>query len=299
ECKKASPSKGLIAPHFPYVQIAKEYEAAGADCISVLTEPKWFLGSDTYLQEIAEAVSIPCLRKDFTVDAYMIYEAKLLNASAVLLICSILSEEEIREYIGVCDELGLSIILTHNSADRLINDTDELIEDHRILNCPNIGIGGFFGDRTPEGVRKFLSDCRPAMEKIAAAGMKFQYHNHGFEFEKFDGVTLFDILKNESDPELMGFTLDTYWVQYGGVCIVDLVNSLRGRINVFHFKDMAMTPEGQHFAPIGEGNLSWDTIIPAFAQAGAEYGFVEQDNTYGADPFDCLGKSYNYLAGKL
>ncbi len=198
-----------------------------------------------------------------------------------------------------CDELGLSIILTHNSADRLINDTDRLIEDHRIMNCPNIGIGGFFGDRTPEGVRKFLSDCRPAMEKIAAAGMKFQYHNHGFEFEKFDGVTLFDILKNESDPELMGFTLDTYWVQYGGVCIVDLVNSLRGRINVFHFKDMAMTPEGQHFAPIGEGNLSWETIIPAFAQAGAEYGFVEQDNTYGADPFDCLGKSYNYLAGKL
>ena len=72
ECKKASPSKGLIAPDFPYVQIAGEYEAAGADCISVLTEPKWFLGSDRYLQEIAEAVKIPCLRKDFTVDEYMI-----------------------------------------------------------------------------------------------------------------------------------------------------------------------------------------------------------------------------------
>ena len=87
ECKKASPSKGLIAPDFPYLQIAKEYEAAGADAISVLTEPKWFLGSDTYLKEIASAVSTPCLRKDFTVDDYMIYEAKLLGASAVLLIC--------------------------------------------------------------------------------------------------------------------------------------------------------------------------------------------------------------------
>ena len=86
ECKRASPSKGLIAPDFPYLQIAKDYAAAGADAISVLTEPKWFLGSDTYLQEIAAAVQIPCLRKDFTVDAYMIYEAKLLGASSVLLI---------------------------------------------------------------------------------------------------------------------------------------------------------------------------------------------------------------------
>ena len=115
ECKKASPSKGLIAEDFPYLQIAKEYEAAGADCISVLTEPKWFLGSDKYLQEIASAVSIPCIRKDFTVDEYMIYEAKILGASAVLLICSILSEEKIREYIGICDELGLSALVeTHD-----------------------------------------------------------------------------------------------------------------------------------------------------------------------------------------
>lgn len=91
ECKKASPSKGLIAPDFPYLQIAKEYEAAGADAISVLTEPKWFLGRDAYLKEITSAVSTPCLRKDFTVDEYMIYEAKLLGASAVLLICAILS----------------------------------------------------------------------------------------------------------------------------------------------------------------------------------------------------------------
>ena len=115
ECKKASPSKGLIAPDFPYLQIAREYEAAGADCISVLTEPKWFLGSNDYLKEIAKEVSIPCLRKDFTVDEYMIYEAKTLGASAVLLICSILSKGQIEEYLGICDELGLSAIVeTHD-----------------------------------------------------------------------------------------------------------------------------------------------------------------------------------------
>lgn len=111
ECKKASPSQGIIATDFPYLKIAKAYEAAGADCISVLTEPKWFLGSNEYLKEIASTVQIPCLRKDFTVDEYMIYEAKVLGASAVLLICSILSEEQIKEYIGICDELGISALV--------------------------------------------------------------------------------------------------------------------------------------------------------------------------------------------
>lgn len=111
ECKKASPSKGIIAENFPYLQIAKEYEAAGADCISVLTEPKWFLGSDEYLREIASNVNIPCIRKDFTVDSYMIYEAKILGAKAVLLICSILTEAQIKEYICICDELGISALV--------------------------------------------------------------------------------------------------------------------------------------------------------------------------------------------
>ncbi len=111
ECKKASPSKGLIDPDFPYLRIAKEYEEAGADCLSVLTEPKWFLGSDEYLNEIASVVSIPVLRKDFTVDEYMIYEAKVLGASAVLLICSILNEQKMKDYIAICDELGLSALV--------------------------------------------------------------------------------------------------------------------------------------------------------------------------------------------
>ena len=115
ECKKASPSKGIIAENFPYLDIAVEYEKAGADCISVLTEPEWFLGSDRYLEEIAAKVSIPCIRKDFTVDEYMIYEAKLLGAKAVLLICSILTPGQISEYIGICDSLGLSALVeTHD-----------------------------------------------------------------------------------------------------------------------------------------------------------------------------------------
>ena len=116
ECKKASPSKGLIAPDFPYLAIAKEYENAGAAAISVLTEPKWFLGRNEYLKKIAEEVSIPCLRKDFTVDPYMIDEAKVLGASAVLLICALFEEETLMEYIAYCDSLGLSALVEAHSA---------------------------------------------------------------------------------------------------------------------------------------------------------------------------------------
>ena len=111
ECKKASPSKGLIAPDFPYLEIARQYEEAGASAISVLTEPKWFLGSPEYLREIAEEVKVPCLRKDFTVDPYMIYEAKLLGASAVLLICAILDTVTLAKYLEAADSLGLSAIV--------------------------------------------------------------------------------------------------------------------------------------------------------------------------------------------
>lgn len=118
ECKKASPSKGLIAPEFPYLEIAKDYESAGAEAISVLTEPKWFLGSDDYLREIAASVAAPCLRKDFTVDEYMLYEAKTLGASAALLIVAILDDAQLRDYIALCDGLGLTALVeAHDEAE--------------------------------------------------------------------------------------------------------------------------------------------------------------------------------------
>ena len=111
EVKKASPSKGLIAVDFPYLEIAQQYERAGASAISVLTEPEYFLGSDDYLREIAREVSIPVLRKDFTVDEYQIYEAKILGASAVLLICAILSEKELGQFLKMAHSLGLSALV--------------------------------------------------------------------------------------------------------------------------------------------------------------------------------------------
>lgn len=118
EVKKASPSKGVIAKDFPYLDIAREYQEAGASALSVLTEPEYFLGRDSYLEEIARAVSIPVLRKDFTVDAYMIYQAKVMGASAVLLICAILSDRQLKEYLDLAHSLGLSVLVeAHDQAE--------------------------------------------------------------------------------------------------------------------------------------------------------------------------------------
>lgn len=118
EVKRASPSRGLIAEDFPWLQIARDYEAAGADCISVLTEPKWFLGSDAYLKEIADTVSLPVLRKDFTVDPYMIWQAKALGADAVLLIVSLLCDEELQSFFDLAQSLGLTALVEcHDAAE--------------------------------------------------------------------------------------------------------------------------------------------------------------------------------------
>lgn len=145
ECKRASPSKGLIAPVFPYLDIAKEYAAAGADAISVLTEPKWFLGSDEYLQQIAAAVPVPCLRKDFTVDEYMIYEAKLLGASAVLLICSLLDTETLHQYLGICDALGLSALVEAHDEQEI---TSAAAAGARVIGVNNRNLKNFTVDVT-------------------------------------------------------------------------------------------------------------------------------------------------------
>ena len=119
EVKKASPSKGVIAQDFPYLDIARDYEAAGADCISCLTEPKWFWGSDDIFREIRAAVSTPMLRKDFTVSDYQLYQSRLMGADCVLLICALLDTKTLAQYLVVCDELGLSALVETHDADEI------------------------------------------------------------------------------------------------------------------------------------------------------------------------------------
>ena len=158
EVKKASPSKGLIAPDFPYLQIAREYEAAGAAAISCLTEPDFFMGSDEYLREIAVEVKIPVLRKDFTVDPYMIYEAKAMGASAVLLICAILSDEELAEYGKIARSLGLSALVEAHDE----REVERALKvEHGIIGVNNRDLRNFTVDCNNSGrLRKLVPQDR-------------------------------------------------------------------------------------------------------------------------------------------
>jgi indole-3-glycerol phosphate synthase len=160
EVKKASPSKGIIAgdkpgaPDFPYLEIARDYEAAGASAISVLTEPDYFLGSDRYLQEIAATVRVPALRKDFVIDPYQIYEAKLLGASAVLLICALLETKTLGDYIVIADTLGLAALVEAHNGDEVRSALDA---GARIVGINNRNLKTFTVDlSTTKKLRKLI-----------------------------------------------------------------------------------------------------------------------------------------------
>jgi indole-3-glycerol phosphate synthase len=167
EVKKASPSKGIIAENFPYLDIAKEYEAAGASAISVLTEPEYFLGSDRYLQEIAAKINIPVLRKDFIVDSYQIYEARLLGAQSVLLIAALLDVKTLAAYVKTAFELGLSALVEiHSEA-----ETEQAQEaGARIIGINNRDLKTF---KVDTGVTARLKKAIPAgIITVAESGIK-------------------------------------------------------------------------------------------------------------------------------
>ena len=198
ECKKASPSKGLIAPDFPYLDIAREYEAAGAGAISVLTEPKWFLGSNDYLREIAANVSIPCLRKDFTVDEYMIYQAKTLGAAAVLLICAITETARLKEYIAIADSLGLSALVEAHDEHEIEAALDA---GARIIGVNNRNLKDFTVDiHNSERLRKLVPDN---VMFIAESGIKTAADIDVLRAANVNGVLIGETLMLSKDKKGM------------------------------------------------------------------------------------------------
>lgn len=196
ECKKASPSKGIIASDFPYLTIAKEYEKAGADCISVLTEPKWFLGRDEYLREIANTVSVPCIRKDFIVDEYMIYEAKVLGAQAVLLICSILSLEQMKEYIGICDMLGISALVEAHDEVEIEMALDA---DARMIGVNNRNLKDFSVDT--ENSRRMREFVPSEILFVSESGVKNKEDIKALSEMGVDAVLIGETLMKAADKE--------------------------------------------------------------------------------------------------
>lgn len=198
EVKKASPSKGLIAPDFPYLDIAKEYEAAGAAAISCLTEPKWFLGRDEYVREIASAVSIPVLRKDFTIDEYMIYEAKVLGASAVLLICALLDEETLKSWRELAESLGMdALVEAHDEAEVQM----ALRSGARIIGVNNRDLKTFIVD--VNNSTRYRQLVPPSVLFVSESGIRSRCDIQVLEANGTNAVLIGETFMRSSDKKTM------------------------------------------------------------------------------------------------
>ncbi len=189
EVKKASPSKGVISKDFPYLEIAKDYEKSGASCLSVLTEPKWFLGSDVIFKEIRKNVTLPMLRKDFTIDEYQIYQSKLMGADCVLLIVALLSLEEIRKYLKICDALGMSALVETHDKDEILT---AIKAGARIIGVNN------------RNLKDFSVNLKNADELKAYIPEDVIYVAESGIMKEIDAISL---LKNGADALLIGEAL--------------------------------------------------------------------------------------------
>lgn len=198
EVKKASPSKGIIAQDFPYVDIAKEYEAAGGDCISVLTEPEYFKGSIKYLEEIKKEVHIPVIRKDFIIDEYMIYQAKVAGADCVLLICALLDTDTLKKYIQICDELGLSALVeAHDEAEI----ESAILAGARMIGVNNRDLKTFTVDiGNSKRLRKLVP---PEIAFVAESGIKTHQDIEELQKANVNGVLIGETLMRSPDKAAM------------------------------------------------------------------------------------------------
>jgi len=199
-------------------------------------------------------------------------------------------------------ELELEVCLTHSPWARLADPAElkKLIAEHKKLGCPIIGLGSRPGDIFPnsyEGWTRFNKKAKEITRLIKDEGLDFSYHNHDFEFEKWNGVSAMDRLIEEV-PEML-FTLDTFWVQAGGASPLKYIKKLDGRIKVIHFKDFRISNRARQFAEIGQGNLDWDEIIALCKSTGVTCAAIEQDADWLADPFQSLAMSREFLLGRV
>jgi len=197
------------------------------------------------------------------------------------------------------DDNGLKCIATHRSWDDIVKNTQKEIDFHHTVGCDYVAIGGIPGNYKQlgaEGYKSWVIDSKPVIATLKAAGLRFGYHNHAFEFERFgdDRRPLFDIFTVEGAPDLL-IEMDVYWVEHAGFNPERVIEQLYGRLPVIHIKDKEVVDNNPVMAPIGEGNLDWAHLIPALEAAGVEWYAVEQD-TCRRDPFDCLRSSFEFLS---
>ena len=196
------------------------------------------------------------------------------------------------------DKYDLPINLTHISWDKITGNLDEEIKKHKAIGCYNIGLGGISADIAADKAQfdDFIAKLNgEIIPKIKDNGCKFFYHNHNFEFTKLsNGQIALDYLM-ENAPDL-NITLDTHWIHRGGGDVLEYIEKFAGRMECVHLKDYKMNKWEIKFAEVGEGNLNWSKILPAFEKAGVKYAFVEQDDAPDlGEPFDHLKISIDNL----
>lgn len=197
------------------------------------------------------------------------------------------------------DEVGMAAPLTHRPWEEIKHRTDSCIEFHRTIGAELVAIGSIPAEYRAEGLdgyRRFVDDCARPIEELGAAGLMFAYHNHAFEFERMGplGERPFDVMAQRGQAGFH-FELDTYWVVHAGVSLERTIGQLAGRLPMVHVKDRAMVGNEARMAPIGRGNIDWSEALPMLVRAGTTLCAVEQDDSYGEDPFHCLKESLDYL----
>jgi len=203
-------------------------------------------------------------------------------------------------YVKEClDETGLILSATHTSPDRLNNNLEEVIAEHKLWSCEFVGIGMMPEEyrNSEANVTKFAKHFSVIGEKLKAEGLTLVYHNHNFEFQKYNNKLIMDILLEQSDERYFDFELDTYWVQAGGANPIDWIYKVNKRMKYIHFKDMGVKDFNPIFKPIGEGNLDWNGIIEACRKTQVQWCAIEQD-ICESSPFEALKISYDNLYNK-
>ena len=191
---------------------------------------------------------------------------------------------------------GLKCVLTHYNACDVRDDTIEVIKKHNEFGCKNIGLGCMPNGASEENLNAFLKDFKSVAEVIKENGSQLFYHNHHWEFSRCsDGELMIDKITKAFSPNELQITLDTYWAQYAGNDVCEVINKLSGRLTAVHLKDLTIVGNEQRMERVGYGNMCFEKIVDALDKAGTKYLLVEQDNCYGADPFECLKQSYEYL----
>ncbi len=201
----------------------------------------------------------------------------------------------------ILDENGMTVCATHTPFDRILNDTEAVIDEHRLFGTKYVGIGWYERQKSFEECDRTLKNFAAAADKLAAAGMKLLYHNHEHEFIKIDGVRTLDYIRDNTDPDKFGFIADLYWVQFAGESPLRFIKEYAGRIPVVHFKDMRAVERDSkltRISEIGNGNMDYVAVCDACKSAGVEWAAIEQDFCDG-DPFDSLKESYEYVKNHL